>query len=301
MRGRKLYSIGRASGCLLLPVLPVATWHYSTDQDRKAKMKEVSSRIRIPNVQSVDDLLIEKCKVGDIILFDRRCHKCANGPLAAFNCVLGKALLCSEKSKTADIGHFEHAGIIVPGYVSNNKAQTIDPSNLLVLEATPSEGIVARPLLRRLELSQSRTILLLPLASPGERRNDEHYEATPKTKQLEDHLNESLCKFRDTWTSESKTQNYAGGHSTLGIVGSLSYFLGLHDRIPGPVSPSAWLTISALQQSGAAMSLSEKTSLDTKVEDFLRDYRFDEGSIVRLRPGWRFLTPVVLRETSRST
>ena len=185
MRGGKLNLIGRTSG-LLLPVLPVATWYYSTVQDRKAKMKEVSSRIRIPNVQSIDDLLVEKCKAGDVILFDRRCHKCANGPIAAFNCVLGKALLCNEKSKTTDIGNFEHAGIIVPGYASNNKAQTMDPSNLLVLEATPSQGIVARPLLRRLELSQSRTILLLPLASPGERRNDEHYEATPKTKQLEE-------------------------------------------------------------------------------------------------------------------
>lgn len=297
---RKLEFLGKVTASLILPAIPIATWYYSAHEDRKAKLKEVSSKVRIPNVQSIDDLMIEKCKAGDVILFDRRCHKCANGPLAAFNCILGKKILCDEKPKSTDVGSFEHVGIIVPGYALN-KADAVDPSNLLVLEATPSEGIVARPLLRRLEVSQSRTVILLPLASPGERRNDEDYEASAKTRRLQDHLHQSLCKFRDTWTNESKRHNYAGGHSTLGIIGSISYAMGVNDQSPGPVSPSAWLTVSALQQSGVAMSLSEKAAMETKVEDFLRDYRFHEGAdAVRLRPGWKFLTPVVMRETSRS-
>ena len=48
------------------------------------------------------------------------------------------------------------------------------------------------------------------------------------------------------------------------------------------------------------MKLNEKQSQQTKVEDFTRDGRFFEKDTVRLRPGWKFLGPVVLRETSSS-
>jgi len=261
----------------------------------------------VPNVQSIDDLMIEKCQPGDVVLFDRRCHNCAAGPIAAFACIVGKSFLCNEKgsggnNKLVDIGTFEHAGIVVPGYNENStKAEKLDPSNLYLLEATASEGIVARPLLTRLEMSQSRTVLLLPLTSPGERRNDENYDASLKTQRLKRHLQKSLIKFRDTWVAESEKQNYASGHSTLGIIGAFGYVMGLHKINSAPVSPSAWLVVSALQESGVGMFLSERTAMESKVDGFLRDHRFHDGEdVVRLRPGWSFNSPVVMRETSRT-
>jgi hypothetical protein len=179
------------------------------------------------------------------------------------------------------------------------KADALDPSNLLLLEATPN-GVVARPLLNRLEMTQSRTVLLLPLATPAERRNDEDYEPTQKTKRLQNQLNKSLAKFRDNWIEESKKQSYQGAHSTLGIIGALAYATGLQETTKSPISPSAWLVTSALMESGAGLKLSDRTAFETKPEDFLRDHRFNENDVVRLRPGWRFLLPVVMREMSRS-
>lgn len=46
------------------------------------------------------------------------------------------------------------------------------------------------------------------------------------------------------------------------------------------------------------MKLNERQSQETRVEDFTRDGRFFERDTVRLRPGWKFLSPVVMRETS---
>lgn len=67
---------------------------------------------RIPNVQTIDDLLIEKCQPGDVILFDRRCECCASGAMAALACVLGKAALCNEDDGTRSVekGSYEHCG-----------------------------------------------------------------------------------------------------------------------------------------------------------------------------------------------
>jgi hypothetical protein len=170
------------------------------------------------------------------------------------------------------------------------------------LEATASEGIVARPLLHRLEMSQSRSVLLLRLASPGEQRNDPSYEPTTATKRLHKHVDGALEKFRDVWVQESKKQNYSWSHSGLGIFGALGYALGLYKVLPLPVSPSAWLVLSALQESGVALNLSERTALETKVEDFFKDYRFseDQERSVRLRPGWKFMNPIAMRETSNT-
>ena len=77
---------------------------------------------------------------------------------------------------------------MVPGRVST-RHDAFDESNLLLMEATPS-GIVARSLKARLEQTQSRSMVLLPLCTPGERRNvssslaaadddDDGYEPTP--------------------------------------------------------------------------------------------------------------------------
>jgi len=287
---------------LFLPAVPVAAWYYTAVQARREREEQVRTKVRVPNVQTIDELMIEKCKPGDILLFDRRCYKCAAGPLAAFSCLMAKSFLCEGEGRNKNpISGFEHVGIIVPGY-HKQKSDRLDPSNLLLLEATASEGIVARPLLQRLEMSQARSVLLLRLSSPGQQRNDPSYEPSPSTQRLHKHMEGALEKFRDVWIVESKKQNYAWSHSSLAIFGALGYGLGLSKLSPLPSSPSAWLVLAALQESGVAMNLTERTALETKVEDFLKDYRFseDEESSVRLRPGWKFMSPITLRETSKS-
>lgn len=196
--------------------------------------------------------------------------------------------------------HFSFlAGIVVPG-VAKTKKDELDASNLMFLEATASEGVVARPLLKRLEMSQSRSVILLPLAGSGERRNDDDYEPSEKVTRAKEYMSKQLEEFRDRWVSESEKQSYKSGHSTLGIIGALGYATGLHVTSPAPVSPSAWLVVSALQNAGVGENLSHRTALETRVEDFLRDHRFNEKDAVRLRPGWKFLPAVTMREMARS-
>jgi hypothetical protein len=188
---------------------------------------------------------------------------------------------------------------VVPGY-QKNKKDAFDPSNLLLLESTASEGIVARPLITRLEMSQSRSVMLLPLHVPGDNRNDEDFEAPEKTQRMHNYLERQLTDFRDKWVEQSKTQGYAGAHGTLATIGAIFYALGLQDVSRAPVSPSAWVVLSALQSAGVGENLNDRTAMETKVEDFLRDHRFHEDDTVRLRPGFKFLPPVPLREMSRS-
>lgn len=126
-------------------------------------------------MQTIDDLLVEKCQPGDVILFDRRCECCASGAVAAFGCLLGKTFLCDEDDGTRSVerGSYEHCGewsaryvcvniympcsllsrllnqtigIVVPG-LSNAPGAQYDPSNLCLLEATPGFGVACRPLL----------------------------------------------------------------------------------------------------------------------------------------------------------
>lgn len=191
----------------------------------------------------------------------------------------------------------------MPGLSASKGAQH-DPSNLCLLEATSGSGITCRPLLTRLEMSRSRSVILLPLSCPGERRyesdDDEGVGLTEQTKVLKEQTHNELSKFRDKWLTDSHTQQYDKQHSYLSIMGAMLYQTGLYATFPIPISPSAWLVVSALQECGAAMKLNEKQSQQTKVEDFTRDGRFFEKDTVRLRPGWKFLAPVVLRETSSS-
>jgi hypothetical protein len=185
---------------------------------------------------------------------------------------------------------------VVPGY-SKNKAQELDASNLLLLEATPGSGIVARPLRTRLEMSRSRSAVLLPLAMPGERRNDQFFEPTASTIATEKIVRKQLEEFRDRWVKVSEEKNYKQAHSTIGMIGSLAYACGFHTKNPGPTSPSAWLVTMGLQNAKIAQNVTERTIKEAKVEDFLRDYRFQDNNVVRLRPGWRFLAPVSFRES----
>lgn len=195
-------------------------------------------------------------------------------------------------------------GIVVPGQSTAPGAEH-DPSNLCLLEATSGSGIVCRPLLTRLEMSRSRSVILLPLSCPGEKRyevehGDDEQPMDEKTQFLKNQTYNELVKFREKWLEDSKLQNYKSQHSYLSSVGTMFYLTGLYPTFPIPISPSAWLVVSALQECGAAMKLNEKQAQQTKVEDFTRDGRFYEKDTVRLRPGWKFLSPVVMRETSVS-
>lgn len=187
-------------------------------------------------------------------------------------------------------------GIVVPGY-AKNKAQEMDPSNLLLLEATAGEGIVARPLLTRMEMSQSRQVILLPLALPGERRNDQYFEPTPSVIATESIVRKKLEEFRDNWVALSKEKRYQRAHNTLGLMGAIAYALGYHTRNAGPTSPAAWLVTLALSDAKVAQTVTDRSIKEAKVEDYLRDYRFQDTDVVRLRPGWRFLAPVSFRAT----
>jgi hypothetical protein len=282
---------------VVVPSVPVLVWWKYARDDRLSHTRQVETKVRVPNLQTIDDLMVEKCQPGDVILFDRRCERCAAGPLAALSCWMGRSLLCKDdgKMRAVQAGAYDHCGIVVPGPKNNH-----DPSNLLVLEATAGEGIVARPLLTRLEMSQSRSVILIPLMTPGERRYDEDYENPERTQRMRNYITKRLDEFSEMWTVESTKQNYAKSHASLGIIGALQYSFGLQQYSPSPTSPSAWLVVEALQHAGVAEHLSDRTSLETRVEDFLRDHRFFETDTIRLRPGFKFLPAVMLRETSRS-
>jgi len=121
-----------------------------------------------------------------------------------------------------------------------------------------------------------------------------------QTKVVKNMTHVELAKFRDKWLADSRSQDYQSQHSYLSIVGAFLYWTRLYPTFPIPISPSAWLVVQALQECGAAMKLNEKQSQQTRVEDFTRDGRFFEKDTVRLRPGWKFLNPVVMRENSVS-
>lgn len=315
VRGRVLT---RMVGGVGFMSLPVGAWWYQARQERHKIAEDVRTKIRIPGSQDVLDQIIEdRCQAGDVVLFDRRPETCATSPWAALACLVSKACLCDEDDvRTVSEGRFDHIGVIVPGYLKT-KADAFDPSNLLLLEATASQGIVARPLKSRLEHSQARSIVVVPLQVPGERRDaiGEDYESRntsrnaksksgappPQSAQAlsatrtRQHLEKELKNFRDRWIQLSQDKKYQWMHSTLTLGGALIYKLGLQDYVEGPLSPSAWLTLMALQQGAAATNLDIKQRQRVIPEDFLRHPTVHDERAVRLRPGWRFLAPINVR------
>jgi hypothetical protein len=98
-------------GGLVVTSIPVGAWWYTAVQHRAEVAKDVATRIRIPNVQTMDDYLIEKCQPGDVLVFDRRCERCATSPWAALACLASKAFLCDPTSqRTVEEGRFDHIG-----------------------------------------------------------------------------------------------------------------------------------------------------------------------------------------------
>lgn len=348
---RSLQVLSRMAGGVIVLATPVCYWWYTSRQERNKICEEVRTKIRIPGGQAtMDEIMIEKhCQPGDVIVFDRRCETCATSPWAALACFASQQFLCSSSSTFGDSsdkknGHrcFNHMGLIVPGYI-RSRHDAHDATNLLLLEATPSDGIVARPLLQRLEHSQARSVWLLQLACPGEQRrtstNSTEQESSssqpPKSvRQTRQHVERQLIKFRNQWTELSQQQGYAYMHSTLEIGGSLAYQLGLlkhssssgsggdndttttsnNQIYKGPVSPSAWLCFMGLQQASAAQNIHDAHRQMVRVQDFVnvstsrhtgsssssrsRSSDNDSEDVIRLRPGFRFLAPIPLRENN---
>jgi hypothetical protein len=292
------------AGGLAVMSIPVATWWYWARKERDKKTEAFQTAIRLPPALGTQDtydyLITEKFQPGDVLVFDRRCEHCAASPWSALSCIVGRYLLTNpnDSYRSVDEGRFDHIGLVVPGYIKN-RADIDDPTNLLLLEATPS-GIVAHPLKERLERSASRSILLLQLACPGERRNSDDEDPLALVERTRQHVDRELRQFRDRWVELAAGQNYKWIHSTVGLGGALLYGLGLQDYSTGPVSPSAYLVLLGLFKAAAAQNINEKENRALKVEDFLRDHRFVEKNAVRLRPGWRFLAPIAIKENSRS-
>jgi hypothetical protein len=318
IRGKALTRIGIG---IAIASVPVGIWWQWAIGERKKAQNEFTiakeRREQLPpalrSQDTFETILANKCLPGDVILFDRRPERCCSSPWSALSCVISRSILCNiggDKGKfvrTVDGGSYDHIGLVVPGFVQK-RSDEYDPSNLLVLEATPS-GIVARNLRDRIEQSASRSVILLQLCCPGEERNVvgiNTFMDTNKRREMESreltvhktrqHLDKELCRFRDMWIQTGQTNNYEYIHSTIAIGGAIAYALGMSDVVAGPVSPSAYLVLYGLQKAFAAPSYNEVENRRIKVEDFLRNYRMVESDAVRLRPGWRFLAPIPLKD-----
>jgi len=311
-----------AAGVGILTV-PVAAWWYWSVRERHQIQERERTKVRLPNGVSdtYDYLIAEKCQAGDVVLLDRRCERCVT-PWAALACAVSKLCLTSSTTsdrtiRSVDRGRYDHAGLIVPGYVKDRR-DAYEATNLLLLEATP-KGIVARPLKDRLEQTTANSVLLLQLCSPGEQRNvvgggsnddddDDNNnnhpdEETPTQKAVHrarEHVERELATFRDRYLQAGRDNNYHRLHSTVTLGGALAHATGLQQYSAGPVSPAAFLVLRGLQQAAAAPNLHDRETRACKPEDFLRDYRFTEHDAVRLRPGWRFLAPLPLKQGSGS-
>lgn len=267
--------------------VPIAAWWYQA-RDARATLRETfTNRPLSLTPDTYDYLISDKCQPGDVVLFDRRCERCASSPWAALACLVAKQSLGGPCQ-------YDHCGIVVPGYVKT-KADQFDPTNLLLLEATPS-GIVARPLKARLEQSASRSILLLQVCSPGENRRDGGESKSEATERALQFAQRELTKFRDQWLKASEKQGYQNFHSTVTLGGAVAYWIGLQDHISGPISPAAFMVLCGLQKAGIAVNINDRENRKTQVADFLRDYRLTDEHVVRLRPGYRFLPPITLKQ-----
>jgi hypothetical protein len=336
--------------------VPVMAWWWWARRERQAILDEYKSRMKLPAssaaiMDTYDYIISEKIQAGDILLFDRRCERCAASPWAALACFVSKNCLAVPSNIMGDnhgaaaaaaLNRYDHVGLVVPGYV-NKRSDAWDPTNLLLMEATPS-GIVARPLKERLEQSASQSILLLQLACPGEQRSSPAASSSSNNKggtdstssnttttslsssstvasveRTRSHVERELQRFRDAWLRASVAQHYSAIHSTVTLGGALAYralLLGAssssssshataqqlaslgHKNSTLVIHPASYLVVSGLQAAAAAPSLSDVESRAVKPGDFLRDYRLTEEHVVRLRPGWRFLPPIPLKQSS---
>ena len=108
---KRIRVLQKMAGGVAVTCVPVVLWWNWSIGQRHQRDEEVRTRVRVPNVQSIDDLMIERCRPGDVLLFDRRWEHCATIPLSALVCILGRAFLCSDDpNKTVQDGRFDHCG-----------------------------------------------------------------------------------------------------------------------------------------------------------------------------------------------
>jgi hypothetical protein len=99
-----------AAGAAVSAVPVVVWWRWSINE-REQREEDVRTKVRVPNIQTIDDIMIERCRPGDVLLFDRRWENCASGPLSAFVCIMGRYLLCfDDPNKVMQEGKFDHCG-----------------------------------------------------------------------------------------------------------------------------------------------------------------------------------------------
>ena len=101
------------AGGVVVVSLPIAVWWKSASNDRHAILDRWQTRPT--NLSSLipdrNDLMIQRMQPGDVLLFDRKCEKCAAGPWAALACLAGRTLLCDESAtRSIDHGKFDHIG-----------------------------------------------------------------------------------------------------------------------------------------------------------------------------------------------
>ena len=67
----------------------------------------------------------------------------------------------------------------------------------------------------------------------------------------------------------------------------------------GVISPSAFFVLSALQKSYVASTYNDIDNQIEKVEDYLNYSEGYDASAVRLRPGYRYLAAIPLKDQTR--
>ena len=103
--------LGKMAAGVAIYSVPVFIWWKWASDERSKRAEEVRTKVRVPNVQTVDDLMIERCRPGDVLIFDRRWETCAAGPSSALLCILGRAFLCrDDPAKVTPTGKFDHCG-----------------------------------------------------------------------------------------------------------------------------------------------------------------------------------------------
>jgi hypothetical protein len=111
----RMQVVTRLAGVILVPTVPVVIWWKMAHDDRALHQEQVRTKVRIPSVTTMDELMIERCcRPGDVVVFDRRCETCATSPLAAMACLMSKQILCDDRNRigmrTVEHGTFNHCG-----------------------------------------------------------------------------------------------------------------------------------------------------------------------------------------------
>ena len=292
------------TACLIMasPIAPTVAWYYWSQSDRLAHNSIVKDDNSGPksSLLSIDDLTSNNLNNGDVLLFSRDCKRCADSPFAALGCYFQQKAL----SKTQDSKHtYDHAAIIVP----NPKTKGQTGTEPYVMEAVSNGGVVMRPFKERIGMSRSKAILLLPLNTPGERREGddisegtiEESKSEVRLKKIQDqHRNKKniLLEASESLTSTTSNESYESMHNSLTLAGGVASILGIKAGTryyPAPLSPSCFLVVRALQAAGIATTqLGDKMGMNADCSTLIRDTENGsndgEKRSIKLRPGYRF-------------